>query len=181
MAFKDYLNFLGASADFGLRNFSVYGQWLGIVSIFVCIGLGVANIFHVSLVVIFLGVCIAQGLVVMFVEVPFLLKICPMLERFISFVGRFNLNWWRVGFYVCMAAVQWALLAVMVTSLIVPACFLTCTAICYALALVFRQEFAQSEVVKNGGVVMDHRDEIVTAAGHANTIATHTNTFRTAL
>jgi hypothetical protein len=41
----------------------------------------------------------AQGLVIVFVEIPFLLRICPVTDRFTSFVRVFNQNLPRAGFY----------------------------------------------------------------------------------
>jgi hypothetical protein len=39
------------------RNFSIYGQWIGVLCIILCIALGIANIFHASLVIIFSIIC----------------------------------------------------------------------------------------------------------------------------
>ncbi|ODQ78575.1 hypothetical protein BABINDRAFT_39276 [Babjeviella inositovora NRRL Y-12698] len=160
MAFKDFLNFSGFSDDFKARNYSVYGQWTGIISIFVCIGLGIANLFHVSVVIVFGIICIVQGLILVFVEIPFMLKCCPMSDNFVNAITKFEQNWWRVGFYVVMALVQWLSLTVMVTSLICPAIILTFGAVFYAIAALKHQEFVKSSMVNNGGKVVDNQEFI---------------------
>ena len=40
------------------------------------------------------------GIVLIFVEVPLLMRICPTSEKFDSLVRRFNENWPRAGMYV---------------------------------------------------------------------------------
>ncbi|CEP21786.1 Golgi apparatus membrane protein TVP18 [Cyberlindnera jadinii] len=85
-----------------------------------------------------------QGLVLLFVEIPFLLKICPMSDNFNAFIKRFNQNWPRAIFYLGMSVIQWCSLILMTTSLIVPAIFLLFSAIFYALAAMKHQQFQNS-------------------------------------
>lgn len=40
------------------------------------------------------------GVVLIFVEIPLLMRICPTSEKFDTFVRRFNENWPRAGMYV---------------------------------------------------------------------------------
>ena len=59
--------------EFRSRNFSIYAQWLGVISILriffklpsllmvVCIALGIANIFHASLLMKQKGYALGQG------------------------------------------------------------------------------------------------------------------------
>ncbi|ABN64544.1 predicted protein [Scheffersomyces stipitis CBS 6054] len=142
--------FSGLSADFKKKNFSLYGQWVGIISILLCLALGVANIFHASIVIVFSIICIVQGLVVTLVEMPFLLKICPFTETFTNFIKNFDANWPRCGFYLLNAAIQWVSIAVMATSLIVVACFFTVAGGCYALAAITHQEYLKSSIQVTG-------------------------------
>jgi hypothetical protein len=72
---------------------------IGLLCVILCLALGIANIFHANLVIIFSIICIVQGLVIILVEVPFLLKICPLTETFTDFIRKFNKNWPRAGFY----------------------------------------------------------------------------------
>ena len=67
--------------DMGSRNYGIYGKWIGILTSFLCLALGIANIFHFSLVIIFSIIAIVQGFLILFVELPFLLKICPFNQN----------------------------------------------------------------------------------------------------
>lgn len=136
--------FSGLSSDFKKKNFSLYGQWIGILTIFLCIALGIANIFHVSLVIIFSIICIVQGLIVLFVEIPFLLKICPLTDTFTNFVSNFDENLPRCGFYLLMSVIQWLSLTLQATSLIVVAVFFLLASSCYLFAYFKKQEFTKS-------------------------------------
>ncbi|KAK6459896.1 hypothetical protein DFJ63DRAFT_254726 [Scheffersomyces coipomensis] len=141
--------FGGLSSDFKKKNFSLYGQWIGILTIFLCLALGVANIFHASLVIIFSIICIVQGLVVTFVEIPFLLKICPLTDTFTNFIKNFDENLPRCGFYLLMAVIQWLSLTIQATSLIVVAVLFTISSSCYALAYFTKQEFLKTSLQVN--------------------------------
>lgn len=136
--------FSGLSADFKKKNFSLYGQWISIVTIFLCLALGIANIFRLDLVVIFAVICIVQGLVVLFVEVPFLLRICPLTDTFTNFIRNFDNNWPRCGFYLLMSVIQWLSLVPKSTSLIVVAVFFLFSSACYLFAALKHQEYVKT-------------------------------------
>ncbi|QWW21430.1 hypothetical protein CA7LBN_000176 [Candidozyma auris] len=142
--------FSGFSADFKKKNFSLYGQWLGILNIFLCLALGIANIFHFNLVIIFSIICIVQGLVVVFVEIPFLLKICPLTDTFTNFVRNFDENWPRCGFYLLMAAIQYLSLVISATSLLVVAIVFTLASACYLFAALKHQEYLKTSISVTG-------------------------------
>ena len=40
------------------------------------------------------------GVILIFVEIPLLMRICPTSEKFDTFVRRFNENWPRAGMYI---------------------------------------------------------------------------------
>ncbi|CCE86875.1 Piso0_005392 [Millerozyma farinosa CBS 7064] len=154
--------FSGFSDDFKKKNFSLYGQWIGLLTIFLCIALGVANIFHASVVIVFSIICIVQGLVVVFVEIPFLLRICPLTDTFTNFIKNFDENWPRCGFYLLMSVIQWLSLTIQATSLIVVAVFFALASACYALAAIRHQEYLKTSFNVSGpsdsleGQVGDH-------------------------
>lgn len=129
-------------------NFSLYGKWVAYLNIVLCIAFGIANLFHVNAVVAFGAISIAQGAVVLFLEVPFLLRICPLSNNFIEFVSRFETNGWRTIFYICNAVLQWASLALKITSLIVVAVGLTISAAFYGVAFFKHQNFQNSSHIK---------------------------------
>ncbi|ODV59148.1 Tvp18p [Ascoidea rubescens DSM 1968] len=127
--------------DMGSRNYGIYGKWIGILTFFLCLALGVANIFHFSLVIIFSILAIVQGFLILFIELPFLLKICPFTDKFVNIMKKFNENWPRAGFYLLMAVVQFLSLIVQTTSLLALAILMLISSICYAFSAFSHQEF----------------------------------------
>ncbi|KAG7192884.1 Golgi apparatus membrane protein tvp18 [Scheffersomyces spartinae] len=132
------------SSDFKKKNFSLYGQWIALFTVFLCLALGIANIFHFNLVIIFSIICLIQGLVVIVVEIPFLLRICPFTDKFTNFIRAFDNNLPRCGFYLLLGVIQWLSLTLQATSLIVVAVFFTLASACYGLAALKHQDFIKS-------------------------------------
>ncbi|CAN6638244.1 golgi apparatus membrane protein Tvp18p [Trichomonascus vanleenenianus] len=143
---------MGFMDELKTRNFSIYGQWIGVLCIVLCIALGIGNIFNFSLVIIFSVICIVQGLIIIFIEIPFLLRICPLTDRFTTFVRMFNQNLPRAGIYLAMAAIQYGSCGIKVTSLLVAAIFLTLASLCYGLAALKGQEFTGSSTLGGAGI-----------------------------
>lgn len=138
--------------EFKSRNFSIYGQWTGVICIFLCFALGIANIFHASWVIAFSIVCLVCAFIIIFIEIPLLLRICPTSSKFDAFIRKFETNYMRAFIYLGMSAIQWASLAAMTTSLIAAAIFLLIAAIFYALAGVKGQAFQGSKTLGGHGV-----------------------------
>lgn len=136
----------GLSGDFKKKNFSLYGQWIAILTMILCFALGFANIFHLSFLVAFGIVCVVQGFVVLFLEMPFLLKICPLSGPFINFINKFDENLPRCGFYLLMGVIQWLSLLNGASSLLVVAILFTISSGCYGLAVLKHQEFEKSTI-----------------------------------
>lgn len=149
LSLGQFINVGGMVKDLKSFNFSVYGRRFGYINIILCIALGIANLFHVSGVIAFGIISIIQGLVILFIEIPFLLKICPLSDNFIEFIKRFETNGWRCLFYLAMAIIQYISIAVMATSLIVVAVGLTISSISYAVAYTKHQEFQNTNIIKN--------------------------------
>ncbi|KAH8884673.1 hypothetical protein GQ53DRAFT_829628 [Thozetella sp. PMI_491] len=139
--------------EFATRNFSIYGQWLGVLSMILCFALGIANIFTFNvLIIIFSIIALVSSFVILFIEVPLLLRICPTSSGFDAAIRRISTNYMRAGAYGVMAIVQWLTLIFAVTSLIAVAVFLTITALCYLLAGVKGQAFVGSKTLGGAGV-----------------------------
>lgn len=90
--------------------------------------------------------------ILLFVEVPFLLRICPTSSKFDEFIRRFTTNWMRAAMYTIMSAVQWVSLVVGASSLLAAAVFLLIAALFYALAGLKSQEFVGSKTLGGQGV-----------------------------
>ncbi|KAA8646176.1 hypothetical protein EYZ11_004781 [Aspergillus tanneri] len=139
--------------EFRSRNFSIYGQWTGVICIVLCFALGIANIFTFHpVLIIFSIICLVSSFLLIFVEVPFLLRICPTSEKFDNFVRRFTTNWMRAAMYTILSVVQWLSLLVRATSLIAAAVFLIIAAIFYALAGLKSQDFVGSKTLGGQGL-----------------------------
>ncbi|PYH41377.1 Tvp18 family protein [Aspergillus saccharolyticus JOP 1030-1] len=139
--------------EFRQRNFSIYGQWTGVLCIILCLALGIANIFTFNAVIIIFSVlCLVSAFILIFTEVPFLLRICPTSPKFDEFIRKFTTNWMRAGMYAVMSVVQFLSLLKEATSLIAAAVVLLIAAIFYALAAVKSQEFVSSKTLGGQGL-----------------------------
>lgn len=92
------------------------------------------------------------GLIIIFIEIPFLLRICPLTDRFATFIRMFNNNLPRSAVYGVMAVVQYVSCAIQVTSLVAAAVFLTLAALCYLFAAIRGQEFTGSSTLGGAGI-----------------------------
>ncbi|EAT90712.1 hypothetical protein SNOG_02500 [Parastagonospora nodorum SN15] len=124
----------------------------GVLCIFLCFALGVANIFHPTFVIAFSIVCLVSSFVIIFIEIPLLLRICPTSPKFDAFIRKFSSNYMRAAIYGVMSVVQWISIWPQATSLIVAAIFLMVAAIFYALAGFKGQQFQGSKTLGGQGV-----------------------------
>lgn len=139
--------------EFATRNFSIYGQWFGILSMILALALGIANIFRLDLIIIIFSViCLVSAFVILFIEVPLLLRICPTSSKFDETIRKVSTNYMRAGAYFVMGLVQWLSIIRAATSLIVAAIFFTLTAACYLLAGIKGQAFVGSKTLGGQGV-----------------------------
>lgn len=93
-----------------------------------------------------------SSFLILFIEVPLLLRICPTSPKFDTFMRKFTTNPMRAGMYLLMAIAQWLSLCVGPCSLIAAAVLLTITAAFYGLASVTKQEFMGSKMLGGQGV-----------------------------
>jgi Uncharacterized conserved protein CG6151-P len=93
-----------------------------------------------------------SGLILIFIEVPLLLRICPTSAKFDAFIRRFTTNYMRAGIYFVMSLVQWLSLIRDRSSLIAAAVLLLIAAIFYALAGLKKQQFVGSKTLGGQGV-----------------------------
>ena len=118
-----------------------------------CFALGIANVFTVHvLTIVFSVICLVSSFVILFVEVPLLLRICPTSSTFDAAIRRVSTNYMRAAAYAGMALIQWLSMLGPKTSLIAAAVFLTLTGFCYLLAAVKGQAFVGSKTLGGAGV-----------------------------
>ncbi|KAI1325940.1 hypothetical protein F5Y16DRAFT_249789 [Xylariaceae sp. FL0255] len=140
--------------EFATRNFSIYGQWLGILSMILCFALGIANFFNLfkPIIILFSIICLVSAFIILFLEVPLLLRICPTSAAFDAAIRRVSSNYLRAAAYLAMALVQWLSLLIHPTSLVAAAVVLTFTSACYFLAGIKGQAFTGSKTLGGQGV-----------------------------
>jgi len=90
--------------------------------------------------------------VIIFIEIPLLLRICPTSSKFDTFIRKFSSNYMRAAIYFVMSVVQWISIWPQPTSLIVAAIFLLIASIFYALAGFKGQQFQGSKTLGGQGV-----------------------------
>ena len=90
--------------------------------------------------------------ILIFIEIPLLLRICPTSANFDAFIRRFTTNYMRAAIYGVMSLIQWLSLIIKGTSLIAAAVTLLLAAVCYALAGVKGQGFVGSKTLGGQGV-----------------------------
>lgn len=93
-----------------------------------------------------------SSFILLFIEIPLLLRICPTSTGFDNFIRRFATNYMRAAIYLIMSIVQWTSLVRRVTSLIAAAVLLLIAASFYALAGLKHQEFMSSKTLGGQGV-----------------------------
>ncbi|KAI8092638.1 uncharacterized protein BX664DRAFT_312762 [Halteromyces radiatus] len=135
--------------EFKSRNFTLYAQWGGVVSIILLVILG-AITFLGNIPFSILGWIFAFVLV--FVEIPLCIKFCPTSPRFDSFVSSFENSYLRAGLYLVMAIVMFLANTINTGLLNLPAVILLLTSFCYLIAAVKQQSHASSKLLGGGGV-----------------------------
>ncbi|KAF2712351.1 hypothetical protein K504DRAFT_373332, partial [Pleomassaria siparia CBS 279.74] len=126
----------------------------GVLCILVCLAVGISNFFYLfkPLIIIFGVICIVSAFIIIFIEVPLLLRICPTSPVFDGFIRKFETNYMRAAIYGVMSLLQWLSITVRVTSLIAAAVLLMFAAIFYLLAGVKGQAFQGSKMMGGQGV-----------------------------
>ncbi|KAI8333651.1 Golgi apparatus membrane protein TVP18 [Chlamydoabsidia padenii] len=140
---------MGLFSEAKSMNFSLYGQWLGIISIILLIALGIVN-FLSHVVFSIVGWVIAFLLVL--VEIPLCLKLCPTSPKLDSFISYFENSYFRAVMYLIFAVVMFlSNLLSGATPLIAPAVSLLLGAISYLVAALKGQSFASSKILGGTG------------------------------
>lgn len=91
-------------------------------------------------------------LIIIFIEIPLLLRICPTSSTFDGYVRMISTNYTRAGAYGVMALIQWLSIIAKATSLIAEAIVLSAAALCYLAAGIKGQAFVGSKTLGGAGV-----------------------------
>lgn len=143
---------MGIQDELRSRNFSLYAQWLGVLSIVLGLALGIANIFHFNLLILWSVILLCCALVLIFVEIPLLLRICPTSAKFDAIIRTITTNYMRGGMYAGMGIFQILSAAYDPSSLIAAGVVMLLTATCYLIAGLKNQDFVASKALGGQGV-----------------------------
>lgn len=140
---------MGIFDEFGSKNFSLYGQWAGLVSIIFLIVFGVLNIVHNP---IFSIIGWVISFILVFVELPICMRFCPTSPKFDNFISKFENAYLRAVGYLIFAVVMFLSNLVNTSTIIVAAVTLLIAAIFYAIAAIRHQPHASSRWTGGTGV-----------------------------
>ncbi|KAG0272838.1 Golgi apparatus membrane protein tvp18 [Linnemannia exigua] len=88
--------------EFRSGNFSLYGQWCGLLAIVALILFGILDL---SIGWSLMGWIIAFLLI--FIEIPLCMKCCPTSEKFDNFLTKFQNSYFRAGAYLVFCILMW--------------------------------------------------------------------------
>ncbi|KAJ2459652.1 Golgi apparatus membrane protein tvp18 [Coemansia sp. RSA 2424] len=146
---------MGFVEELRTGNFSLYGQWLALLSGVLLIVLGAVTFpFHI----VFSILAIIFGVVCIIIEVPLLMKLFPTGPTFDRLFGGLKNHWWRFVAYLVFAIVMWASLAKGGGILAIGAVTVTMAAGCYLIAAVKKQSKVTTTWLGGTGVQSHYFD-----------------------
>ncbi|KAJ2485128.1 Golgi apparatus membrane protein tvp18 [Coemansia sp. RSA 2320] len=136
-------------------NFSLYGQWLALLSGVLLIVLGavtfIAHVIYSILAIVFGAICII-------IEIPLLMKLFPTGPSFDRAFGGLKNHWWRFVAYLVFAIIMWSSLAKGGGILAIGAVTITLAAACYLIAAVKKQSKVTTSMLGGSGVASHYFD-----------------------
>lgn len=93
-----------------------------------------------------------SALILIFVEIPLLLRICPTSAKFDALIRKVTTNYTRAGLYGGMGIFQLLSAAYSPSSLIAAGIIMLLTSSCYLIAAVKHQDFVGSKTLGGQGV-----------------------------
>ncbi|KAJ2346951.1 Golgi apparatus membrane protein tvp18 [Coemansia erecta] len=140
---------MGVVEELKSRNFSLYGQFIALLSGVLLIVLGAVTIFsHI----VYSILAIVFGAICILIELPIFLRICPTGPRFDSAVRALKNHWLRFVTYLVFAIVMWASMAQSSTVLALGAATTTLAAGCYLIAAIRNQVQVTSSLLGGSGM-----------------------------
>ncbi|CAB4426846.1 unnamed protein product [Rhizophagus irregularis] len=139
---------MGFIEEFKSRNFSIYAQWAGILSIpFLFLAGGLAFLTFV----VFSIIAWILAFILIFIEVPFCLKICPTSQNFDAFIRIFENNLIRTIGYLAFSVIMFIFVTKSVFY-VMPGLSLAIAGICYGIAALKHQNHVSSKLTGGTGV-----------------------------
>ncbi|KAL1923195.1 uncharacterized protein VTP21DRAFT_9571 [Calcarisporiella thermophila] len=142
---------MGFIEELKSKNFSIYAQWAGLVSILLLLIFGILGVVTLgNLVFGIIGLIMAA--ILAFVEIPLCLKCCPVSDRFDGFIKVFENHYLRAVLYLVFAVVMFLSHFLGSTGLIAAGVALLLGCIFYAIAAFTHQEHAASSFTGGASV-----------------------------
>ncbi|KAJ1761513.1 Golgi apparatus membrane protein tvp18 [Coemansia sp. RSA 2523] len=140
---------MGVVEELKSRNFSLYGQFVALLSGVLLIVLGAVTIFsHI----VYSILAIVFGVICILIELPLFLRICPTGPTFDKGVRALKNHWLRFMTYLIFAIVMWASMAQSSTVLAIGAATTTVAAGCYLIAAIRNQVQVTSTLLGGSGI-----------------------------
>ncbi|KAJ2157797.1 Golgi apparatus membrane protein tvp18 [Coemansia sp. RSA 552] len=144
---------MGVVQELKTGNFSLYGQFIALLSGVLLIVLGAVTIFaHI----VYSILAIVFGAICIIVEVPLFLKLCPTGPTFDKAVYALKNHWLRFATYLIFAIIMWSSLAKGSTILALCAATTTLAAVCYLIAAIRKQVQVTTSLLGGSGVESYH-------------------------
>jgi len=140
---------MGFIEEFKSRNFTIYAQWAGILSIPLLLIVGGLSFIDSVICSIIAWVL---AFILIFVEIPFCMKICPTSPKFDAFIKIFENNYIRTVGYLLFSIVIFVFVKQSSAFYVLPGLSLIITGICYGIAALKHQNHASSTITGGSGV-----------------------------
>ncbi|KAJ3414367.1 Golgi apparatus membrane protein tvp18 [Chytridiales sp. JEL 0842] len=135
--------------EFKSGQFSLYAQWMAIISLLLLVILGFTNFLGVTIFAV-LGFIFAGFM--FFLELPILTAWCPTgpkTERAVKFFGK---PLFRMALYAVFSIVMWLSIMQATTSILIAAVSLSATTVLYGIAVFKKEELSRSEWTGGKGI-----------------------------
>ncbi|KAL3898015.1 MAG: hypothetical protein SGCHY_003024 [Lobulomycetales sp.] len=136
----------GIKSEAQSKNFTVWGQWVGLLSILLLLAVGIFTLISDKFLFAIAG--FAEAGLLLFLEIPILMRCCPVSDRCTSVVNFFEAPRFRVVLYALFATFLWLSLLIGPSALIAPALTLSICFVLYLVAVVKGEGLERSEVLK---------------------------------
>ncbi|KAK9764728.1 Golgi apparatus membrane protein tvp18 [Basidiobolus ranarum] len=142
---------MGFASELKSGKFSIYAQWVGLLSAILLIIFGIIEMLTIP---IFAILALIFAVLIIFMEISFLTKCCPTSPVFDDFIKKLSGNHIRAGVYLVFAVIMWLSLIQRFTVIFIAALTLTVTAVFYATGFFKGQERTSSSMTGGTGIML---------------------------
>lgn len=140
---------MSVSSELSSGKFTIYAQWCAILSIIFLVVFGILNFLSV---IPFAILGFVEAFLMVFLELPLVAFCCPSFEIVNKFKQFFENIILRTVLYLGFAFLIWLSLIMSVSTLIIPAVFLTLTSAFYGIAQLKHEGLERSQFTGGSGI-----------------------------